>query len=145
LGDFNTHHPTADPLRSFKEDELATFVPYFDRATELGFSLLNTPGVYTLFSMSHVRRPGVLDLAFACPLLMPYVSEWSNPLPSTGSDHIPILLRVDAPLFSAPLPKPNWALTDWPRVDEALKSIQVPPPPHPDLPLLGGLVLHEPQ
>jgi len=52
LGDLNIHHPTADPLRSFKEDEIATSAPYFDRATDLGFSLLNTPGVFTRFSMS---------------------------------------------------------------------------------------------
>jgi len=102
LGDMNIHHPTADPLRSFKEDEIATSSPYFDRATDLGFCLLNTPGVFTRFSMSLIGRPGVLDLAFACPLLAPYFSEWSDPLPSMGSDHIPILLRFDAPLFRAP-------------------------------------------
>jgi len=60
LGDLNIHHPTADPLRTFKEDELATSTPYFERATGLGFSLLNTPGVFTRFSMSLVGRPGVL-------------------------------------------------------------------------------------
>jgi len=107
LGDLNVHHPTADPLRSFKEDELATSIPYFDRATELGFTLLNMPGVYTRFSMSLVGRPGVLDLAFACPLLASYFSEWSEPLPSTGSDRMPIVLCFDAPLFRATPPKTN--------------------------------------
>jgi len=112
LGDHNIHHPTADPLRVFKEDEIATSTPYFDRATELWFSLLNVPRVFTRFSMALVGRPGVLDLAFACPLLAPYFSEWSDPLPSTGSDHIPILLRFEAPLFPAAPPTPNWALTN---------------------------------
>ena len=102
LGDLNIHHPTSDPLRLFKEDEIATSSPYFDRATEHGFSLLNTPGVFTRFSMSLVGRTGVLDLAFACPLLAPYFTEWSDPLPSTGSDHIPILLRFEAPFFALP-------------------------------------------
>jgi len=97
LGDLNIHHLTADPLRTYKADELATTVLYFNRAMDLGCSLLNTPGVYTRFSMSQGGRPGVIDLAFACPLLAPYFSEWSNPLPSTGSDHISILLRFDAP------------------------------------------------
>jgi len=129
LGDLNIHHPTADPLRSFKENEIATSAPYFDRATDLGFSLLNTPGVYTPFSMSLIGRPGVLDLAFACPLLAPYFTEWSDPLPSTGSDHIPILLRFEAPLFRAPPPTPNWALSDWPSLDNALKSTTISPPP----------------
>lgn len=129
LGDLNIHHPTTDPLRSFKEDELATSVPYFDRDTELGFSLLNTPGVYTRFSISLVSRPGVLDLAFACPLLMPYCSDWSDPLPSMGSYHIPIHLRFDAPLFRAPPPMPNWARAQWPQVEGALQSMKIRPPP----------------
>ena len=120
LGELNIHHPKADPLRAFKEDEIATSTPYFDRATDIGFSLLNPPGVFTRFSMSLIGRPGVRDLAFACPLRAPYFTEWSNPLPSTGSDHIPILLRFEAPLFRAPPPTPNWALTDWASLESSL-------------------------
>jgi len=112
LGDLNIYHPTADALRVCKEDEIATSSPYFDRATDLGFSLLNTPAVFTRFSMSLVGHPGVLDLAFACALRSPFFSEWSDPLPSTSSDHIPILLPFEAPLFRAPPPTPNWALSD---------------------------------
>jgi len=129
LGDLNIHHPTANPLRTFKEDEIATSSPYFERATDLGFSLLNTPCVFTRFSMSLIGRPGVLDLAFACPLLAPYFTEWSDPLPSTGSDHIPILLRFEAPLFQPPPPTPNWALTDWAALESALKATTIAPPP----------------
>ena len=113
LGDLNIHHPTADARRVFKEDEIATSSPYFDRATDLGFSVLNTQGVFTRFSLSLIGRPGVLNLAFASPLLAPYFTEWSDPLPSTGSDHISIFLRFEAPLLRAPPPTPNWALTDW--------------------------------
>jgi len=71
LGDLNVHQPTADPLRVFNEYELATSTPYFDTATHLGFTLLNVPGVFTRFSMSLIGRPGVYDLAFACPLRAP--------------------------------------------------------------------------
>jgi len=81
LGDLNIHHPMADPLRTFKEDEIATSTPYFDRATDLGFSLLNTPGVFTRFSMSLVGRPGVLDLAIACHLLHPTSLNGLTPSP----------------------------------------------------------------
>ena len=64
LGHFNSHYPTTDPLRRLKEDELATSVPDFNKATELGFPLLNTPGVYTQSSMSLIGqassfRPGL--------------------------------------------------------------------------------------
>jgi len=119
----------ADPLRVFKEDEIATSSPYLHRATDLGFTLLNVPGVFTRFSMSLIGRPGVLDLAFACPLLAPYFSEWSDPLPSSGSDHIPILLHFEAPFFRAPPPVPNWALTDWPKLESSLKAMSISPAP----------------
>jgi len=79
--------------------------------------------------MSLVGRPGLLDLAFACPLLSPYFSEWSDPLPATGSDHIPILPRLEAPLFRAPPPPPNWVLSDWPALVTALKATIISPPP----------------
>ena len=111
LGDLNLHHPTLDPLRGFTEDELATSGPSFHRATELGFSLINPPGMYTWFPMSHVGRPGVLDLAFPCPLRVPYFSEWCDLLHSTGSDNIPSLISLHAPLFRYAPPSPNWALT----------------------------------
>jgi len=129
LCDLNIHHPTADPLRTFKENEIATSTPYFDRATDLGFSLLNTPGVFTGFSMSLIGRPSILDLAFACPLLAPYFTKWSDPLPSTRSDHIPILLPFEAPLFRAPHLTPNWALTDWASLESSLKVTTILPPP----------------
>ena len=102
LGDLNIHHSTSDHLRVCKKDELATSAPYFDRATKLGYSLLNTPGVFTHFSMSLIGRPGVLDLAFACRLLVRYFTGGSDPRPSTDSDHVPILLHFEAPLLDAP-------------------------------------------
>ena len=61
LADLNIHHPTADPLRTFNEDEIATSTSYFDRATDLRFSLLNTPGgIYLVLHVTHwaPRRPG---------------------------------------------------------------------------------------
>jgi len=60
---------------------------------------------------------------------MPYPSEWSNPLPSTGSHHIPILLHFDAPFFRPPPPKPHWALSNWPLLDDTFKTPRVPPSP----------------
>jgi len=129
LGDLNIHHLTADPLRTFSEDELATSTPYFDKVRDLGYSLLNTPGIYTRFSMSLVGRLDVIELAFACPLLAPCFTEWSDRLPSTGSDHIPILLRFEGPFFRATPRTPKWPLTHWGPVDTALKSLVVPPSP----------------
>jgi len=46
-GDFNIHNSATNPssLRFSKEHKEST--PYFDRATDLGFTLLNTTCVYT--------------------------------------------------------------------------------------------------
>ena len=68
VGDFNIHHPLPDPLRSHSLDELATSFPYFSRSSELGFSLLNQPGVYTRFPLDCSGCPSVIDLSFASPL-----------------------------------------------------------------------------
>jgi len=140
LGHLNIHNPTADPLTTFKEDELATSVPYFNRATDLGYCFLNTPGVYTGFSISLVGTPGVIDLDFACPLLASYFSEWSDPLPSTGSDHIPILLRFDTCFFQTPPPTAHWALTDWGPVDSPQVSSYSSSAPPTDLYLSWDMV-----
>lgn len=143
-GDLTIHQPTADLLRNFTEVEIAASVHYFDRATEHGFSLLNTLGLYTRFSMSLVGMPGVIDLAFPSPLLMPYISEWSDPLPSTGSDHslIPPTIR------STPVPSTPSQVTLGP--DRLAPGAQRPqnthnpcPPLPPDLPLPGALVRYQ--
>jgi len=78
--------------------------------------------------MSLIGRPGVLGLTLACPLLGSYFSEWADPRRSTGSDHIPILLRFDKQLFHTPPPRPNWALSDWALIEDTPKSLTTPPP-----------------
>ena len=72
VGDFNIHHPLSDPLRVHSQAKLHAFFLYFWPAADLGYSLLNTPGVYTRFSRSDTGRPSVLDLAFASPALAPF-------------------------------------------------------------------------
>ena len=81
--------------------------PYFNRATDLAYSLLNTPGVYTRFPLSGTFRPSVIDLAFANPLIRPAFQSWdATTLPSTGSDHVPILIHLAAPTDARPPPDP---------------------------------------
>ena len=129
VGDFNIHHPLPDPLRSHSAEELATSFPYFSRSSELGFGLLNQPGVYTRFPLGGSGRPSVLDLSFASPSLLPFCQTWDNPLPSTGSDHVPVQIILSHPLTSPPPPSPNWSLTDWPALAPLLKDFTVPSPP----------------
>ena len=72
VGDFNLHQPLPDPLRSHSIDELATSFAYFSRMSELGFGLLNQPGVYTRFPLGGAGCLSVLDLSFASPLLLSF-------------------------------------------------------------------------
>jgi len=48
-GDFNIDNSATDPSRLLSSKEAREFAPYFDRATDLGFTFLNTPGIYTRF------------------------------------------------------------------------------------------------
>src|SRR5205807_6178943 len=93
----------ADPAREYSLTETSISFPYFSRATNLGFSLLNTPSIYTRFPLGGQARPSVIDLAFASPVLTPFFITWDTPLPSTSSDHIPIALPLPTP-FRYPRP-----------------------------------------
>jgi len=104
VGDVNIHNPVADPLCAFSSREVSSSAPYFDLAALGGFALLNSPGVYTRFPRSEKARPSIIDLAFANPLLIPFVKSWETSFPSTGSDHVPITILLTA-LSSDPAPQ----------------------------------------
>jgi len=75
LGDLNIHHVPSDPTRWLSGYDQFISSPYFDRASSLLFSLLNTPGVYTRFPFTSNPRPAVLHLSFANSALLPYFSS----------------------------------------------------------------------
>ena len=129
VGDFHIHHPLPDPLRSHSREELATSFPYFSLSSELGFGFFNQPGVYTRFPLGSSGRPSVLDLSFAFHSLLSFCQAWATPLPSTGSDHVPVQIIRSHRFSSPPLPSPNWSLTDWPTLIPLLQDFAVPHPP----------------
>src|SRR5205807_1377653 len=129
LGDFNLHHPLPDPLRELSSQDISVSGPYFDRASDLVYSLLNVPGTFTRFPFDSSSRPGVLDISFANPAAAPFFQNWEATLPSTGSDHVPITICLSAPLLRPPAPSPNWDKTDWHSLKTPLKAIKVPLPP----------------
>ena len=107
-GDFNIHNPATDPLRVISCTEERASAPYFDQATELGYTLLNTPGVFTRYPLSGEQRPSVIDLAFANPLMFPAFKSWdATSLPFTGSDHVPIVIKLAAPYKPPSRPAPS--------------------------------------
>jgi len=131
VGDFNIHHLSGDPLRKHNFSELKASFPYFSRAAEHRYTLLNTLEVHTCFPLQGCSRSSVLDLAFASPTLVPFFQEWATDLPSTGSEHVAITIRLAHPITSPLPPAPNSVRTDWPNLEPQLKETKSPPPSDP--------------
>jgi len=129
LGDLNIHNPLSDPLRRFSQREISYSTPYFEKAAESDFALLNPPGEYTRFPLVGKARPLVIDLAFANPPLLPLVKSWEASLPSMGSDHIPITITLATPSLNQKPPRPHWADTDWETLDPIIMGFKVPAAP----------------
>ena len=129
VGDFNIHYPSAEPLRSHNFSELQASFPYFSRAAEFGYTLLNTLGVHTRFPLKGSFRSSVLDLAFAATTLILFFQEWATDLPSPGSDHVPIMIKLANQITTPPPLAPNWIRTDWASLEPQLKEARVPSPP----------------
>ena len=97
-GDFNIHNAATDPSRLLSAKEERESAPYFSLATDSGFTLLNTPRIYTRFPFTGTHRPSAIDLAFSNPPMFPAFCSWdASILPSTGSDHAPILISLRPP------------------------------------------------
>jgi len=129
VGDLNIHNPLSDALRHFSHREISSSTPYFEKAAESGFALLNPPGEYTRFPLVGKARPSVIDLAFANPSLLPLVKSWEASLASAGSDHLPLKITLAAPSPNRKPPRPRWADTDWESLDPIIKGFKVPAAP----------------
>jgi len=137
LGDLNIHNPLSDPLPHFSSGEISSSTPYFEKAAESGFALLNPQGDYTRFPLVGTARPSVIDLSFANAPLLPLVKSWEASLPWTGSDHIPITITLATPSLNQKPPRRRWADTDWETLDPIVKAFKVPAaPPCPTPPQL---------
>ena len=124
-----------DHLGPRSDISLMQSAPYFGRATDLGLTLLNTPGVYTRFPFSDTHRPSTINLAFANPHMFSAFRSWdASSLPSTGSDHAPIAITLRPPTPHNNTPRPRWQEPDWPGLEDRLKNWLISPPPLPPLP-----------
>jgi len=122
-GDFSIHNAVTDPYRLLSSNEEKESAPYFNRASELGFTLLNTPVVYTRFPFSGTHRPSAIDLAFANPRMFSAFRSWdASSLPSTGSDQAQIEISHRPPTPHNDKPRPRWQEADWPNLTEKLKN-----------------------
>ena len=98
-------------------------------AAQKGFALLNTMGIYTRYPLSGIGRPAVLDLPFASSSFAPHFERWDTPYEATGSDHVPVLISFATPALLGPRPAPDWSRTNWDMATEALKALDICPPP----------------
>ena len=123
-GDFNIHNHAVNPQKVISRSEEKASTPYFDRATDLAYSLLNTPDIYTRFPLSGTFRPSAIDLAFANPLIRPAFLSWdATTLPSNGSDHVPIHIQLAAPSDERAPPRPMWDKADWANLEGLIKDL----------------------
>jgi len=128
-GDFNIHNAASDPSRLLSSKEEKESAPYLSRASDLGYTLLNTPGIYPPFPFSGNHRPSTIDLAFANPYAFPAFHHGdATTLPSTRSHHAPILFSLHTPSPHNDNPRPRWQEVDWPSLTDQIKGWQVPPP-----------------
>src|SRR5205807_8813439 len=88
--DFNLHDLLPDPLRELSSQDISVSAPYFERAADLRYSLLNVPGIFTWFPFDSSSCPGILNVSFANPEAFPFFQNWEATLPSTVSDLGPI-------------------------------------------------------
>ena len=129
VGDLNIHNPLTDPLWSCSPQEIGSSTPYFEKAAEAGFTLLEQPREYSRFPLVSKARPSVINLAFANPLHLPMVKSWEVSLPSTGSDHMVITINLAPPTLIPSPRRPRWSDMDWETLSPLTKSFQIPPAP----------------
>jgi len=134
-GDFNIHNTATDPSRPVFAKEESESAPYFSLATDLGFTLLNTPGIYTRFPFSEDPQTKCDIPGVGPPAHVPAFRSWdASLLPSTGSDHGPIYIALRPPTPHNDKPRPRWQEADCPGLTDRLKNWQIAPPPDPPSP-----------
>jgi len=126
LGDHNIHHPSSDPAWYLSDYEHFIGSFYFDRDSDLSFSFLNTPGVYTRFPFTTTYRLTVLHLSFANNALVPYLSPWNPILLPRGSDHSALSIVLSTPLLKPPPKGLNCKNTDWDHISPVLANVTLP-------------------
>ena len=129
-GDFNIYDPAADSLHVISSTEERKSAPYFDLATDPGYTLLKTLWAFTQYPQSGEQRPSVIDFAFANPHMFSPFKCWdATSLPSTGSDHVPIVITLASRSQTLTAPRPKWDETDWLSLETPLCSFIVPSRP----------------
>ena len=139
----NTNIPYAD-LNSLFNNNIPTYIlaDFNARHTIFNHTTNNTHGreLEQLYRLKNLRflgpdfdtfyaptqgetRRGRPDLVLANRLTLPFHHHLS-PGPLTGSDHLPVILRISTnPIYVATPPRPNFNKTDWTAFTDALTDV----------------------
>jgi len=129
VGDFNLYHPLTDPLRSLSNKEYTLSALYLESTFDAPYHLLNIPRIYTRFPFDPISRSSVLDLAFPNTALSLFVFSWDPPLPSTGSDHVPINVTLQPRAIKLRPHTPHGAVLNGTAVKDAVVDFTIRPCP----------------
>jgi hypothetical protein len=118
LGDFNTHHPWWDPLRT----QSSNAQHLLDLIKAYNLELLNTPGEGT-FYRPNMSTPSVIDLSFATKGIVNKIQDWQV-IPELGSDHFGVLFTIStlANWSKSSIPRFNTKKANWNQFKDILSN-----------------------
>jgi len=130
VGDLNVHTAYTDPMRNLEPGERRRGEHYMRLAALRGYTIINTPGIYTRFPDNPtLHRPSVIDYTLANNSLLAKVSKWKDVYQRSGSDHIIIVTELDSEGMALARASPDWEKIKWkdekgepnPVIESALK------------------------
>jgi hypothetical protein len=125
LGDFNLHTPLADPLHFYSHAEIHVSEPFMDLALDLGYHLLNSPGIYTHFPYYTHHKPLTIDLTFAHQPLATFRISWDNSTLSTDSNHTSSRTKIYLTFTISPYTTTDLHNIDWNTTSQDLKDLEI--------------------
>lgn len=96
VGDLNIHTSLTDPMRVLSSSQKRSGATYMRTAALPGYTILNTPGIYTRVSDNpNLDPPSTIVYTLANASIFTKVTRWRNVTQRTGSDHIVIITAID--------------------------------------------------
>ena len=114
VGDLNLHTSLTDPMRVLLSSARKNGETYMRRAALSGYTILNTPGIYTRFPDNvMLHRPSIINYSIANAAMFNKLSRWRDITQRTSSDHISIVTELDSEEIELAKPAPNWEKIKW--------------------------------
>jgi len=109
VGDLNVHRSLTDPMRILSSSERRTGKTYMRTAALCGYTILNTPGIYTRFPDNvMLHGPSVIHYSCANAAMFTKISRWRDITQRISSDYIAIVTKIDSEEIERAKPAPDW-------------------------------------